>query len=125
LRRGLAEKLFSAEEELYAAPASLGWGLPEMEKAAIQAGLEEVQVFAEYYEEERLVSRENIAAWFGPVWEKAGAPPEGGGSVNYAALLGPRLDAGEAAELKKWLEEKVAGAVLPWKSCTVFASGKG
>ncbi|MDR3199905.1 MAG: AAA family ATPase [Spirochaetales bacterium] len=120
LEAAAREKILAAEEEMYAASGNplLAWGPPDLEAAAARAGLRDVRLVTEYYEEERLVSPANIAAWFGPLFSADTA-----GASGYAAALMPLLDAEERQTLKTWLESSVAGKVIPWKSCTAFVTG--
>jgi putative ATPase len=119
LPAALREKLLAAEEKLYAAEPSLTWRPADLEKAAAQAGFPDAEIQAECYNEERFVSPQNIAAWFGPLFSE-GAAEEASG---YAALLGPLLSAQERQTLKAWLESAVRGKTIPWKSCVVFIAG--
>ncbi|MCL1817431.1 MAG: AAA family ATPase [Spirochaetaceae bacterium] len=121
LSPALREKLFSAENELYSGDL-LGWGPGDLEAAAAEAGLRAAEISVECYTEERLVSRENVAAWFGPLGDEL--PPAAEKNPGaYAALLEPCLDFDEKRELKTWLQQKIAGKPLAWKSCAAFLAG--
>jgi putative ATPase len=124
LSAALREKLLAAEDRMYAANPSLNWKPADLEKAAARAGFADTRLISEYYDEERLVSPANIAAWFGPLFSgEPGEADEASGASGYAALLGPLLSAGERQEFRAWLESAVKGKVIPWKSCVVFLTG--
>ncbi|MDR1316936.1 MAG: AAA family ATPase [Spirochaetales bacterium] len=125
LPAALREKLLAAEEELYlcAENDTLTWGPAALEKAAAEAGLAGTRLTCEYYDEQRLVSPQNITAWFGSLFSAPEESSQKQAPSGYAALLRSRLDASGLETLKAWLQSAVRGKTLAWKSCVAFLTG--
>jgi putative ATPase len=114
LGKSLAEKVRSAEEEIYAAPDDplVNWDADDLRAAFLDAGLADVTVEARETVAETRITPAMLTRWFTHAPE--GARP------SYSQRLASRLNPEELARVQGLYERSLSGQTVPWRSVTAF-----
>jgi putative ATPase len=106
----ILQALGTAEDELYARREDprLGWDEHGIVEDCDAAGLHVSAASTQVFQEQRMVSRQDVTSWLAPEGE------------TYGSFLRRRLGDDAYEEVRSLLTEKLADQVVPWTSTYVF-----